>query len=101
MQPSQLNSLVIPPTGSQNPATLWKAATIPARIVVNNLGPNLVLLAHDPGTLTNSPVFANTYRLPASSEVVIVLAPHQGLFAVAVGVGGAVSIAVSEALPII
>jgi len=100
MQSSQLNSLVVPPTGSQNPATLWKAANIPMRVVVNNLGPNMILLAHDVGTLMNSPVFANTFRLFPTKDVVIVLAPKQGLFAVAIGVGGEVSIAVSEALPV-
>lgn len=101
MQPSQLNSLSLQPTGSQNPSTLWKAAEIPMRVVVVNLGPNLVLLAHDPATLSNAPVLANTYRLPVTKEVTIVLAPRQGLYAVSIGVGGAVSIAASEALPIL
>jgi hypothetical protein len=100
MQPSQLNSLDVPSTGSQNPATLFKAAGIPIRISVTNLGPNLVLLSHDPGTLSNAPVYANTFRLPINQEVVIVLAPHQGLYAAAIGIGGAVSVAVSEALPL-
>jgi hypothetical protein len=100
MQNSQLNSLTLPPTGSQNPATLFKAAGIPIRIVVLNTGPNLVFLSHDSGTLNAAPVFANTYRLPSGREVVIILAPKQGLFGVSVGVGGEVSIAVSEALPI-
>jgi len=101
MQPSQLNSLVIPSVGVQNPATLWKAAEVPVRVVIGNIGPNLILLAHDSGTLANSPVFANAFRLATTKELTIVLAPQQGLFAVGVGIGGEVSIAVSEALPII
>jgi hypothetical protein len=100
MQQSQLNSLVLPATGSQNPATLWKAAGVPMRVVINNLGPNLVLLAHDSATLANAPVFANTYRLPVGRELTVILAPQQGIFGVAIGIGGAISIAVSEALPI-
>jgi hypothetical protein len=100
MQPSQLNSLNVPATGSQNPATLFKAAGIPIRISVTNLGPNLILLSHDPSTLSQAPVFANTFRMAVNQEVVIVLAPHQGLYAVAIGTGGTVSIAVSEALPL-
>lgn len=100
MQNSQVNSLTLPGVGAQNPATLWKAAGIPMRIVIDNLGPNLVLLSHDPGALSNAPAYAGTYRLKADKQLVIVLAPQQGLFAVAIGVGGQVSVAASEALPV-
>jgi len=100
MQNSQLNSLTVPGVGSQSPGTLWKAADIPVRVVVSNLGPNLILLAHDPTTLTQAPAFANTFRLPVDQSVVLVLAPKQGVYAVSIGVGGTVSIAVSEALPV-
>jgi hypothetical protein len=104
MQNSQLNSLDVPEAGAQNPSTLFKAAGNPIRIVITNTGPTLVLLAHDPGTLTNAPSYANTYRLPAGpgagSQIVLVLAPNQGVYAVGVGANGTVSIAASEALPI-
>lgn len=99
MTPSQLNSLVVPTAGSQTPATVYKAADVPLRVLVRNLGPNIVLLAHDVGTLSNAPVYANTFRLPPLISEVIVLAPKQGLYAVSVGVAGQISIAVSEALP--
>lgn len=99
MTPSQLNSLVVPTAGSQAPATLFKAADVPLRVLVRNLGPNTALLAHDVGTLSNAPVYANTFRLPVNMSEVFVLAPKQGLYAVAVGTAGQLSVAVSEALP--
>jgi hypothetical protein len=101
MQPSQVNSLSLPPSGSSNPATVTKAAKVPLRVVVRNTGPNLVLLAHDPGTLTNAPVFANTFKLPVMAEDIYVLAPGEGLFAVSIGAGGELTVAISESLPIL
>jgi hypothetical protein len=77
-----------------------KAATIPLRIVVRNYGPSNAILSHDPGTLSNIPVFANAWILPISKEDTFVLAPGQGLYAVGVGVGVIISIASSEAIPI-
>ena len=105
MQNSQLNSLSVPAIGSPNPATLFVAALVPIRIVITNIGTNLVYLAHDPSTLQNFGVgITNTYLLPAApgpgSQVTLVLAPSQGVYAAGVGVGGQVSIAVSEALPV-
>ena len=100
MQPSQLNSLVIPIAGSSNPATLMKAAAIPLRVVVRNTGPGVALLAHDPGTLSNTPVFANAYVLPQDREDTFVLAPQQGIYAVGIGVGVVLSVAISEAIPV-
>ena len=101
MQNSQVNTLDVPETGSPNPATLFKAAQTPIRLVVVNTGSVLVLLAHDPTTLTNAPQTANTFRLVVGSAgQTFVLAPGQGLYACSVGAGGSVSIAASEALPI-
>jgi hypothetical protein len=100
MKPSQLNTLALPAQGSSNPATLTKAAKIPLRVVVRNTGPNLVLLAHDAGTLSNAPATANTFKLFPPFEDTYVLAPGEGLYAVSIGAGGEVSVAISEALPI-
>ncbi|MGH7176519.1 MAG: hypothetical protein ACREJC_03975 [Tepidisphaeraceae bacterium] len=100
MQPSQLNSLVLPIQGSQSPATLMKAAGVPLRVVVRNFGPGNALLSFDAGTLSSVPVFANTWSLPIDREDTFVLAPHQTLYAVGIGAGCVVSIAASEAIPI-
>jgi len=101
MQNSSVNTLTVPGTGTGNPATLFKAADIPMRIAVSNIGGNTVFLAHDPSTLSVANVFTNTFQLTTTNrDVVIVLAPGQGLYAAGLGVGGTVSIAVSEALPV-
>jgi hypothetical protein len=100
MQPSQLNSLVLPIQGTQNPATLMKAAGVPLRVVVRNFGPNNALLAHDVGTLSNIPVFANAWIIPINKEDTFVLAPGQALYAVGIGTGVIISVAASEAIPV-
>jgi hypothetical protein len=100
MQNSQLNTMNVPASGSASPGTLFKAADIPIRIVITNVGPALIFLAHDTATLTNTPVSANAYQLTVTQSVVLVLAPHQGVYAAALGLGGVVSVAMSEALPV-
>jgi hypothetical protein len=99
MQSSQLNSLTISPVGSRNPATVAKAATVPLRVVVTNVGPVIILLAHEDGTLINAPAFASTYQLLPGKELTVVLVPRQGLFAAGIGAGGQLSAAISEAIP--
>lgn len=100
MQNSQLNSLILPSVGEENPATVIKAAEIPLRVVVFNFGPVLIFLAHDAGTLQNVPVFANAWQLPPGRDLTIVLAPKQGLFAAGSGTGAELSVSINEALPI-
>jgi hypothetical protein len=102
MQNSTLNTLTVPGAAAGNPATLFKASNTPIRIAVTNVGGSTVFLAHDTPSLINQPVQTNTYLLQSGAgvQVVILLAPQQGLYAVAQGAGGLVSIAVSEALPV-
>jgi hypothetical protein len=100
MKPSQLNSLTLPIQGSQAPSTLAKAAEVPLRVVVRNFGPGNAILAHDPGTLSNLPVFANAWIIPVDKEDTFVLAPGQGIYAVGIGEGNILSVAISEAFPI-
>jgi hypothetical protein len=100
MRQSQLNSLVLPIAGSENPATLMKAALAPLRVVVRNIGPGAAVLAHDPGTLSNVLGIANTFTLPQDREDTFVLAPGQGIYAVGQGVGIVLCLAISEAIPL-
>jgi hypothetical protein len=95
---SQLNTVTLPPIGSNNPATLAYATDKPFRVVVRNVGAVPVVLAHDAGTLENAPAVANTFLLPTGASEVFVLAPKQGIFAAGVGGGGMISIAISEAI---
>jgi|SRR5215469_9033936 len=104
MANSSTNTLQVPGPATKNPATLFKAAQKPMRVVVTNVGGSTLFLAHDTESLTNQPVLTGTYVLPAASgagsQAVIVLAPMQGLYAVTLGAGGVATIAVSEALPV-
>lgn len=102
MRPSLVNTVAVPVAGSPNPATLYIATTQPLRILIRNVGGNLVFLAHnasDLSTNANSGIIA-AYQLPAGYADVFVLAPKQGMYAVGFGGGSQISIAVSEALPI-
>jgi hypothetical protein len=99
MRPSQLTSFNLPEAGTPIPAGLAKAAAVPLRVEMRNIGPVNVILAHDQGTLQTAVVFANAYFLAPERELVVVLAPGQPLYAVGDGVGAQLSIALSEALP--
>ncbi len=96
---SKVNTVVVPPVGT-DPSTLWIAADFPVRVVVRNVGGNILILAHDSSTLANFPPGnAGTFVLPAGDSEVFVLQPRQGIYASGSGGGGLASIAVSEALP--
>lgn len=97
---SKLNTIVVPPTG-RPPALLYQAAAVPLRVVVRNVGGTNVLLAHETMPL-ESPAnnTTGTFQLPPNTSETFVLMARQSLLAGAVGAGGIVSIAVSEALPL-
>jgi hypothetical protein len=99
MQSSQLNSIVLPPVGTPTPGVVMKASSSPLWLALRNVGPVVILLAHDQGTLQTVTAFANAYQLPLDREVVVVLAPSQGLYAAGLGLGAVLSIASSEAIP--
>jgi hypothetical protein len=99
MHDSKLNTASVPVVGSDNPATITQATDVPFRVVVRNVGGNLVFLAHDSATLTSAPVAANAYQLPPGQSETFVLNVKQGLFAAAQGGGGLISVAISEAMP--
>jgi len=99
MQDSKVNTVQVPPTGT-NPSVLIYATQTPMRVVVRNVGGTTIFLAHDTSVLQGSPPgLAGTFQLPAGASEVFVLQPKQGLFAAATGAGGIASIAVSEAIP--
>lgn len=99
MQPSQLNTISLPTVGAPNPGLAAKAAQVPLRVLVRNSGPILVLLAHDQGTLQNTPVSANAFPLPPDKDYTFVLVPGQALYAAGFGAGGQIAVAISEAIP--
>lgn len=96
---SKINTVLVPVFG-RNPATLYQAAELPLRVLVRNIGGTNVLLAHDAPSLQQTPPGqAGTFLLPPGASEVFVLQPREAILAAAVGAGGSVSIAVSEALP--
>lgn len=99
MKPSLLNTIPVPPVGSDNPGTIMRASTVPMRVLVRNVGAALVFLAHSENELQAVGIVAGVYELPAGQEDVFVLAPKQGLFVVGIGASGRVSYAASEAIP--
>ena len=96
---SQLNTVDSNQTGAQNPAVVARAAEVPLRVALVNVGPVLIFLAHDDGTLINVPVRTGAYQLAPGKELVVVLIAKQGLWAAGNGAGGLLSVAVSEAIP--
>ncbi len=99
MQDSLVNTISVPIIGTLNPATLYRAATIPLRLVVRNVGPVPVFLAHTASEIQQIGATAGVFQIGPTQEEVFVLAPKQGLWAVAGGAIGTVCIAVSEAIP--
>lgn len=95
---SLMNTLNVPTQGT-SPALLYRAAERPLRVVVRNVGGAAIVLAHDANALSVQNPTAGTYRLAIGDDVTIVLMAKQSVLAVAVGAGGLVSVAISEALP--
>ena len=99
MQSSVLQTLTIPLIGSAS-ALITQAGALPTRVQLRNTGGVLVFLAYDVNALTDVTSLGAVYQLPAGAgPEVFVLAPGQSLFAVSVGAGGQVSVAISEAVP--
>jgi len=102
MRPSNMNTITVPAVGTTTPGTVAKAAGAPLRVLVRNVGPVLCFLAHETESLANpGGPSTGVYRLPAAGDDVFVLAPDQSMYAVAAGVGGLLTIATSEAFPIV
>jgi hypothetical protein len=99
MHDSKLNTMAVPVVGSDSPATVTQATDVPFRVMVRNVGGNIVFLAHSSGALQAAPVSADTYQLPPGQVDVFVLNEKQGLYAASQGGGGVLSCAISVALP--
>lgn len=99
MQNTNFETLSIQPVGTQNPTTLSKAAKVPLRILVNNVGPVVIFVSPTTADLTPLPTTAS-YRVFPGEQHSFVLAPKQGLYAVGAAAGGLMSVTSSEALPL-
>jgi len=99
MQNSDFQTVTVQPIGSQTPTTLAKAATIPLRVLVNNVGPVVIFVATSVTDLSPLPTTA-TYRIFPGEQHVFVAAPKQGIYAVGAAIGALMSVSISEALPL-
>jgi hypothetical protein len=97
-QASILKTLEIPTTGG-DPALLHQSGTHVVRVVIRNVGGNLIFLAHSVNELQNSVAPSEVFQLAAGTELIIVLMPGQQVLAAGQGAGGQASVAVSVALP--
>ena len=84
------------------PATLARSSpnTVPQRVLVRNTGPITVLLSTDAGSISSLSSVQSAYRLDPNVSEVFVLEVADTLYAVGVGGGAVVSIAVSPAFPL-
>lgn len=98
MKDSTYETLVVNALGNANSTTLAKAADVPLRVLVSNVGAVVIFLAKSASDVAPRPTTAS-FRLFPSQDKVFVLAPGQALYAIGVGLGGQLSVSTSEALP--
>lgn len=85
---------------SRVPARVCEASAKALRVVVRNVSfGSTIDLAFDKASLQSVPPTADHYELPAGGSDVIVLGPHQALFASSTGVNARLSVNVSELVP--
>jgi len=97
---SIVQSIQVPLIGSKANSRLFQAGDQPMRLMVRNVGGNLVYLAHDSNDLAQVNSTGGVYQLPPGAADIFVLAPKQALFGASNGGAGSVSIAASEAVPV-
>lgn len=101
MKPSTVGTLNVPTIPTPAPATIVKSADRPMRVVVRNSGGANLRIAHDANSLiTQASDVATHFQLAIGDEDTFILAPRQGLYAIATGAGGLLSFAASDALPL-
>lgn len=97
-----MNTITVPSVGTTTPGIVATAAHTPLRVLIRNAGPVLIFLAHETENLANpGGPSTGVYRLAAGDNDVFVLAPQQSIFAVAAGVNGLLTVATSEAFPVV
>ncbi len=99
MQNTNLQTYNVPAVGTVNPATLAKAAKVPCRVVISNVGPVVLFVSDATADLMPVPSTA-VYRIFPGEAPSLVLAPKQSFYAVGAAAGGLASVAISDALPL-
>lgn len=95
MQPTGFSTYHVPAEGTSTPTPVVKTRGVAVRAQVSNVGPVVVFVADDVNDLV--PVASmDSYRILPGEQHVLVLAPHQSLYAVAGGTGAMLSVSTSE-----
>lgn len=96
-----MQTFTVPGIAAVSPATIVKAAQVPLRVLVRNIGGILVFLAtSDTALSTTAGPSPTSYQLPPGQADVFVLGPTQSLYALMGGpVTGTICVSISEALP--
>jgi hypothetical protein len=97
-----MTTITVRGVGTTTPGIVATATNAPLRVLVRNVGPALCFLSYETESLANpGGPSTGTYRLPAGKSDIFVLAPAQSLYTVAAGPGGLLTIAESEAFPVV
>jgi hypothetical protein len=95
---SNFDTLSVVAAGAREPTVLAKAADVPMRSQINNVGPVVLFVADDVNDLVPAPSLSS-YRIMPGELHVLVLTAKESLYGVGAGTGGLASVANSEALP--
>ncbi len=86
--------------GTPIPSLGFQSTTVALRVMLRNVSLGVtIVIAHTAEVLQTLPVGSESYELPPGACDIVVLAPTQKLYAIALGAGGRLSVASSEALP--
>lgn len=97
MQDTTFETMTIAPIGSPTPTTIVKASKVPMRVILNNVGPVPVWIGDEVTDLV--PLGNSVYRIFPGDPYTFVVASTQSVYAISGGLGGQLSVSVSEAIP--
>lgn len=97
MQPSFFRTILVPASPTTNPARLANATGVPLRVVLVSTGS--VAYAYSITDLT--PDVSSEAFQDSGNILIVILAPKQTIYAVGVGGSTNVSVAASEAYPVL
>jgi hypothetical protein len=114
MQDSKLKTIAVPDVatftpgggdgstvGTPIPNVVFQTTNKAMRLMLRNVSLGVTIaLSHQAEGVQTQPVGSDTYELPPGACDVFVLAPNQKLYGIALGTGGRLSFAASEALPL-
>lgn len=103
MQISEFKTVSVPAIAAGAlPTVIARGTNVPVRVLVENISGTLVFLANRSQDIVGpAGPTSSAYRLRPDVTQVYVLAPSQQLYAAGNGLGGLLSMSISEALPLV